>query len=244
MRTRDDRMNTRGADLGESPRRWPSRSLLAGCGGAGEQASKMTSFSTAESPEAKAELFSLPADQMSHIQIVHGGAGAVGAHAAADRRGGVQRLQDHAGDHAGGRAGEPHRGRAGRARDSRPADAVRRQPGLLAAALRLHQGARRLPARGQVLQARAGPLRAPRHRPGRPRAGGIDPQLRRRPTWSPAPTPFASSASPTRKRLSPSLPHAGNAAAARRWPEKWWSGCAPRANCCRPAPRSASRFRT
>jgi cobalt-zinc-cadmium efflux system membrane fusion protein len=43
---------------------------LAGCGGAGEKASKMTSFSTAESPEAKAELFSLPADQMSHIQVV------------------------------------------------------------------------------------------------------------------------------------------------------------------------------
>jgi len=42
----------------------------AGCGGAGEQASKMTSFSTAESPEAKAELFSLPADQMAHIQVV------------------------------------------------------------------------------------------------------------------------------------------------------------------------------
>jgi cobalt-zinc-cadmium efflux system membrane fusion protein len=43
---------------------------VAGCGGAGEQASKITSFSTAESPEAKAELFSLPADQMSHIQVV------------------------------------------------------------------------------------------------------------------------------------------------------------------------------
>ncbi|MFZ0879193.1 MAG: efflux RND transporter periplasmic adaptor subunit [Candidatus Acidiferrales bacterium] len=41
----------------------------AGCGGTGEQASKMTSFSTGESPEAKAELFSLPADQMSHIQV-------------------------------------------------------------------------------------------------------------------------------------------------------------------------------
>jgi cobalt-zinc-cadmium efflux system membrane fusion protein len=44
--------------------------VLAGCGGAGEKASKMTSFSTTESPEAKAELFSLPADQMSHIQVV------------------------------------------------------------------------------------------------------------------------------------------------------------------------------
>jgi membrane fusion protein, heavy metal efflux system len=42
---------------------------LAGCGGTGEQASKMTSFSTTESAESKAELFTLPADQMSHIQI-------------------------------------------------------------------------------------------------------------------------------------------------------------------------------
>jgi cobalt-zinc-cadmium efflux system membrane fusion protein len=44
--------------------------VLAGCGGAGEQASKMTSFSTAESTASKAELFSVPADQMSHIQVV------------------------------------------------------------------------------------------------------------------------------------------------------------------------------
>ncbi len=42
---------------------------LAGCG-SGDQASKMTSYSTAESAEAKAELFSLPADQMTHIQVV------------------------------------------------------------------------------------------------------------------------------------------------------------------------------
>jgi membrane fusion protein, heavy metal efflux system len=41
---------------------------LGGCG-AGEQASKMTSFSTTESAESKAELFTLPADQMAHIQI-------------------------------------------------------------------------------------------------------------------------------------------------------------------------------
>jgi cobalt-zinc-cadmium efflux system membrane fusion protein len=44
--------------------------MLAGCGGSAEQASKMTSFSTSENPEAKAELFTLPADQMSHIQLV------------------------------------------------------------------------------------------------------------------------------------------------------------------------------
>lgn len=44
--------------------------LLAGCSGAGKQASKMTSFSTAENPKSKAELFSLPSDQMAHIQVV------------------------------------------------------------------------------------------------------------------------------------------------------------------------------
>jgi membrane fusion protein, heavy metal efflux system len=43
---------------------------LGGCGGGGEQAGKMTSFSTGESAGSKAELFSLPADQMSHIQAV------------------------------------------------------------------------------------------------------------------------------------------------------------------------------
>lgn len=42
---------------------------LAGCGGARENANQMTSFSTTESPAARAELFSLPADQMSHITI-------------------------------------------------------------------------------------------------------------------------------------------------------------------------------
>ena len=43
---------------------------IAGCGGPGEEASKMTSFSTGASPGSRAELFSLPADQMSHIQVV------------------------------------------------------------------------------------------------------------------------------------------------------------------------------
>ena len=40
---------------------------LAGCGG--DQASKMTSFSATESAASKAGLFTLPADQMSHLQI-------------------------------------------------------------------------------------------------------------------------------------------------------------------------------
>jgi cobalt-zinc-cadmium efflux system membrane fusion protein len=43
--------------------------VIAGCGGAGENANKMTSFSTSESAASRAELFSLPADQISHIQI-------------------------------------------------------------------------------------------------------------------------------------------------------------------------------
>src|SRR5258708_3511336 len=42
---------------------------LAGCGGAGDQVTKMTSYSSAESPESKAELFTLPPEQMAHIQI-------------------------------------------------------------------------------------------------------------------------------------------------------------------------------
>lgn len=43
---------------------------LGGCGGSGEKAGKMTSFSTGANPQNQAELFSLPADQMSHIQVV------------------------------------------------------------------------------------------------------------------------------------------------------------------------------
>src|ERR1700689_454090 len=44
--------------------------MLAGCGGATDQASKMTSFSAAESRDSKGELVTLPADQMAHIQVV------------------------------------------------------------------------------------------------------------------------------------------------------------------------------
>ena len=49
---------------------WAALLAIDGCGGPGEQASKMTSFSTGGGPGSKAELFSLPADQMSHIQVV------------------------------------------------------------------------------------------------------------------------------------------------------------------------------
>jgi cobalt-zinc-cadmium efflux system membrane fusion protein len=42
---------------------------LAGCGASADQAGKMTSFSTTESPASKAELFTVPAEQLSHIQV-------------------------------------------------------------------------------------------------------------------------------------------------------------------------------
>jgi cobalt-zinc-cadmium efflux system membrane fusion protein len=42
---------------------------LAACGRTGDQASRMTSFSATESAASKAELFSLPADQMARIQV-------------------------------------------------------------------------------------------------------------------------------------------------------------------------------
>jgi cobalt-zinc-cadmium efflux system membrane fusion protein len=44
--------------------------MQAGCTRSADQASKMTSFSAAESRDSRAELFTLPADQMSHIQVV------------------------------------------------------------------------------------------------------------------------------------------------------------------------------
>jgi cobalt-zinc-cadmium efflux system membrane fusion protein len=44
--------------------------LLTGCTGPADKAEKMTSFSAAESSRSKAELFSVPADQMAHIQVV------------------------------------------------------------------------------------------------------------------------------------------------------------------------------
>lgn len=45
--------------------------LLCGCGsGAGESESKMTSYSSGENKTDTAELFKVPADQMSHVQVV------------------------------------------------------------------------------------------------------------------------------------------------------------------------------
>ena len=64
---RDPRRSTRRASIFCSA--LAAAFALAGCGGAGENANKMTSFSTTESAASRAELFSLPADQLAHIQI-------------------------------------------------------------------------------------------------------------------------------------------------------------------------------
>ena len=65
------------------------------------------------------QLFTIPQDQMSHVQVVTVAADEAHAHAAADGRGGLQRVQDDAGDHPGGRPGEPDSGGAGPARETR-----------------------------------------------------------------------------------------------------------------------------
>ena len=44
--------------------------VAGGCSAPGEQAAKMTSFSAGANPQDQAQLFTLPADQMSHIQVV------------------------------------------------------------------------------------------------------------------------------------------------------------------------------
>ena len=41
----------------------------AGCGGAGEPESKMTSYSAGQAKEDTAELFTVPQDQMAHVQV-------------------------------------------------------------------------------------------------------------------------------------------------------------------------------
>ena len=62
-------LHSRGNLLGALCAAFSAAILLAGCGGA-DQASKMTSFSATGTAADQAELFSLPAEQMSHIRVV------------------------------------------------------------------------------------------------------------------------------------------------------------------------------
>ncbi len=156
-------------------RRWRGAFALAGCGGGGDQASKMTSFSTSgKRREQGGAVLAAGRSDVAHSDL-HGGAGAAGAHAAPVRRRRLQRLPDDAGDHAGGRPGEPHRGHAGRAGDARasrcctsPAPTTRTLRSAYLKARDAFQLADKLYKRAQDL------LRAQGHRPGRSRAGRID----------------------------------------------------------------------
>ncbi len=79
--------------------------VAAGCS-PGQRASEMTSFSAQGNSAQTPELFTIPQDQMSHVQVVTVQPSKLTANAAADRRGCLQRFQNHAGDQPGGRTGE------------------------------------------------------------------------------------------------------------------------------------------
>ena len=61
---------------------------------------QMTSFSARASSSETPRLFTIPEDQMSHVQVVTVQADQADADAAADGRGRLQRIQHHTGDHA------------------------------------------------------------------------------------------------------------------------------------------------
>ena len=77
-----------------------------------ERANQMTSFSANASTSATPQLFTIPQDQMSHVQMVTVAAHYVDAHAPAYGRCGLQRFQNHAGHHSGRRPCQPDSGGA------------------------------------------------------------------------------------------------------------------------------------
>ena len=215
---------------------------LAGCG-SGDQASKMTSFSTAESAASKAELFSLPADQMAHIQVCTVAqaplvrtlrlTGAVAYNGfkttpvITQVGGPVSRIVVTPGEHV--TAGQPLlyvtspdysllRSAYIKARDAfQLADkSYKRAQDLYA-----HKAI----AQADLEQAESTATQAQADLQSSDQAmrvlGITDPES------------IVDQAAFSRK-----------CRCWRRWREKWWSGSARRGNCCRPAERSASRFRT
>ena len=120
-----------------------------------KRAGQMTSYSASASTSATPQLFTLPQDQMSHVQVVTIRADHVDAHASAHGRGGVQRLQHHPGHHPGRRTRQPDSGGARRAGQSWPADARRQQPRLFAVAGLLFEGRGFLPPAEQKYYVRA-----------------------------------------------------------------------------------------
>ena len=67
---------------------------VAGCG-SGPEESKMTSYSSGETKGDTAELFTVPQDQMAHVQIAPVAKITLAASVAPYRDGGVQRIQNH-----------------------------------------------------------------------------------------------------------------------------------------------------
>ena len=119
---------------------------LAGCS-SDERANQMTSFSGKESKSATPELFTIPRKPDVSRASSDCRASEIGARPAPHRRGGLQRIQHHAGDHPGRRASQPDSGGAGRAREERPAAIGSQQPRLLAALCGLSESARHLSRR-------------------------------------------------------------------------------------------------
>ena len=134
--------------------------VLAGCHSK-DNASGMTSFSSKASPSATPQLFTIPADQMSHVQVVTVEPGAMAhtlrltgtvAYNAFNTTpvitqvgGPVSRILVVPGDHV----------------KTESAHAGGEQPGLRAVAGRLPEGRGFVPAGRQVIHARAGPVCAP-----------------------------------------------------------------------------------
>ena len=169
---------------------FPLGAALSGCGsGPGESESKMTSFTASESKADTAELFTVPKEQMAHLQIVPAGKGSASAHASPGRRRRLQCVRNHAGVCRDWRPGARNSCRTRPIRPRGPAAPYRHQPGLLRGALRVHQGARGFHSFGQIVRARSGPLHPRRDFRSRSAAGGDESQsgacrpgiLRRRP---------------------------------------------------------------
>ena len=147
---------------------------IAGCT-PGQRASEMTSYSAQGAKSETPELFTIPQDQMSHVQVVT---------VQTTRLTRTLRLTGAVAYNAfkttpvisqvGGPV-TPDSDRAGPARERRPADARSHQPGLLAIARHLSEGGRFVPPRRQKLRPGEGFVRASRDCRARSAASGIRP---------------------------------------------------------------------
>ena len=95
--------------------------LAAGCSSReAEDEAKMTSYSTGENKNDTADLFSIPQDQMAHVQVVTVEKSKVAAHTTSDRRRRLQRFQNDARLHRRRRPGSGNLAQPGAKRSRRP----------------------------------------------------------------------------------------------------------------------------